>query len=242
MSEGGARPRRKIWKYLLSMLLGGLLLLLVAAWYMTTDSFQIWVRHRLVTELERITGGRVDLGSFHTIPFRLQVEVRDLTIHGLERPVEHFRGGDGEQEHHDEKEGPNGLPWWAFDQELVVIDAARELHLFGEEEQIAEQEEQDDNQGVRPFDSHLQGDALHQIGRATAATGCLRHGDGHELHVGVEREFAPAGKANPGLRAGDLDALAARIWDVDRADPAEIPGRRRFHCLDPFGNRLEFLE
>src|SRR6266550_4080535 len=88
MSESSASPRRKIWKYLLSILLGGVLLLLVVAWYMTTDSFQVWVRHRLVTELERITGGRVDLGSFHTIPFRLQAEVLDLTIHGLERPVE----------------------------------------------------------------------------------------------------------------------------------------------------------
>jgi catechol 2,3-dioxygenase-like lactoylglutathione lyase family enzyme len=67
-------------------------------------------------------------------------------------------------------------------------------------------------------------------------------GDGRELHVGVEREFAPARKAHPGLRAGDLDALAARIGDVDWADPAELPGRRRFHCFDPFGNRLEFLE
>jgi translocation and assembly module TamB len=88
MSESGAKPRRKIWKYLLFVVFAGVLLLAVAAWYMTTDSFQVWVRHRLVTELERITGGRVDLGSFHTIPFRLQVEVRDLTIHGLERPVE----------------------------------------------------------------------------------------------------------------------------------------------------------
>jgi len=86
MSE--SRPRRKIWKYLLSILLSGLLLLTLAAWYLTTDSFQVWVRHRLVTELERITGGRVDLGNFHTIPFRLQIEVLDLTIHGLERPVE----------------------------------------------------------------------------------------------------------------------------------------------------------
>jgi translocation and assembly module TamB len=88
MSESGAKPRRKFWKYLLSVLLGGLMLLGVAAWYMTTDSFQAWVRQRLVTELERITGGRVHLGSFHTVPFRLQVEVRNLTIHGLERPVE----------------------------------------------------------------------------------------------------------------------------------------------------------
>ena len=48
MNESGARPRRKIWKYLLSVLVGGLLLLPVAAWYMTTDSFQLWVRHRLI--------------------------------------------------------------------------------------------------------------------------------------------------------------------------------------------------
>jgi translocation and assembly module TamB len=46
------------------------------------------VRGRLVEELQRVTGGRVDLGSFHTIPFRLQVDVRDLTIHGKETPGE----------------------------------------------------------------------------------------------------------------------------------------------------------
>src|SRR5437879_12419920 len=86
MSE--SRPRRKIWKYLLSILLSGLLLLTLAAWYMTTDSFQVWVRHRLVTELERITGGRVDLGNFHTITFRLQIEVLDLTIQGFDATVQ----------------------------------------------------------------------------------------------------------------------------------------------------------
>ncbi len=67
-------------------------------------------------------------------------------------------------------------------------------------------------------------------------------GSGQELHVGVEQEFTPARKAHPGFRADDLDVLAERIGDVTWADPAEIPGRRRFHCADPFGNRLEFLE
>jgi translocation and assembly module TamB len=42
------------------------------------------VRRRLVSELERITGGRVELASIHTIPFRFLVDVRDLTIHGRE--------------------------------------------------------------------------------------------------------------------------------------------------------------
>src|SRR2546430_14784118 len=55
MSESSPSPRRKVWKYLLSILLGGVLLLLIVACYMTTDSFQVWVRHRLVTEVERIS-------------------------------------------------------------------------------------------------------------------------------------------------------------------------------------------
>ena len=58
--------------------LGGL------AWYATTDSFQAMVRQRLVAELQRVTGGRVELGSIHTIPFRFVIDVRDLTIHGRE--------------------------------------------------------------------------------------------------------------------------------------------------------------
>lgn len=80
--------RRRIWRLLLvaamvmAVMLGGL------AWYATTNSFQAMVRRRLVAELERITGGRVELGGLHTTPFRLRVDVRDLTIHGLEKPGE----------------------------------------------------------------------------------------------------------------------------------------------------------
>jgi len=89
MTETGARPRwRRFWKYLLIATAAGWILLGFALWYSTTDSFQSMVRRRLVAELERVTGGRVDLGGFHTIPFRFQVDVRDLTIHGLEAPGE----------------------------------------------------------------------------------------------------------------------------------------------------------
>ncbi len=85
MTEPGAKPRRRrIWRYLLFVAISGGLLLSALAWYMTTDSFQAVVRRRLVAELERITGGKVQIGSFHTIPLQLQVEVRDLTIHGRE--------------------------------------------------------------------------------------------------------------------------------------------------------------
>ena len=85
MSEPAARPRRW-WKYLL--LAGGtaIVLLLAALWYVTTDSFQAYVRRRLVAEVERITGGHAQIGSFHVVPFHMQVEVRDITVHGSEAP------------------------------------------------------------------------------------------------------------------------------------------------------------
>ncbi|CAM5532553.1 hypothetical protein STENM327S_07993 [Streptomyces tendae] len=46
------------------------------------------------------------------------------------------------------------------------------------------------------------------------------------------------------LRVTGIDAYAARLaahgtpvtWDDG------LPGHRRFHCADPVGNRLEFLE
>jgi translocation and assembly module TamB len=65
-----------------------LLLLLLSAflWYLTTDSFQLMVRSRLVSAIERASGGRAELGSFHVVPLRFQVEVRNLTIHGREAP------------------------------------------------------------------------------------------------------------------------------------------------------------
>ena len=65
-----------------------LLLVSVALWYVTTDSFQQMVRGRLIAALERATGGRVELGSFRAVPLRFQVEVRNLTIHGREAPSE----------------------------------------------------------------------------------------------------------------------------------------------------------
>lgn len=85
MSEPGAKPRRRrLGRFLLWALLALIFVLGGVAWYATTDSFQAMVRRRLVAELERITGGRVELGGFHTIPFRFRVDARNLTIHGLE--------------------------------------------------------------------------------------------------------------------------------------------------------------
>ena len=60
------------------------LFLLAAAWYTTTDSFHGWLRNHVVVALQDATGGKVELGAFHMIPFRLRAEARDLTIHGTE--------------------------------------------------------------------------------------------------------------------------------------------------------------
>jgi translocation and assembly module TamB len=78
--------RRRWWKYLLIGVAGGLAALLAGFWYTTTDSFQAYARRRLVGELERVTGGHAEIGSFHIVPFHMQVEVRDITVHGTETP------------------------------------------------------------------------------------------------------------------------------------------------------------
>ncbi|HTT17528.1 MAG TPA: translocation/assembly module TamB domain-containing protein [Candidatus Sulfotelmatobacter sp.] len=83
MKPAGAKPARW-WKLLLAA--GGVLVLSLIAglWYTTTDSFQNYVHRRVVSEIERMTGGRARIGKFHVVPFRLQVEIRDITVHGKE--------------------------------------------------------------------------------------------------------------------------------------------------------------
>jgi len=75
---------RRIGRYCLFAGVAFVLLSAGILWYVNTESFQRMVRGRLITSIERATGGRVELGSFHVVPFRFQVEVRGLTIHGRE--------------------------------------------------------------------------------------------------------------------------------------------------------------
>jgi translocation and assembly module TamB len=76
--------RRILWRLFLSLCLVGLIAFSLLAWYVTTDSFQQRVRRQVVASVEKMTGGRVELGELHTIPFRLRVDARNLTIHGQE--------------------------------------------------------------------------------------------------------------------------------------------------------------
>jgi catechol 2,3-dioxygenase-like lactoylglutathione lyase family enzyme len=78
-----------------------------------------------------------------------------------------------------------------------------------------------------------------------ARGGCWFASGAAVLHLGVEASFTPARKAHPALLAEDLDELAATLtaagYECTPAD-GEIPGVRRFHTRDPFGNRIEFQQ
>jgi catechol 2,3-dioxygenase-like lactoylglutathione lyase family enzyme len=94
---------------------------------------------------------------------------------------------------------------------------------------------------------------LEEIEKPAALTGrggaWFALGDGRQLHIGVveSRDFVPALKAHPAFRVSlsELPRLATALTEaghpVTWAEPGEIPGYRRFHTADPWGNRLEFL-
>jgi len=63
-----------------------LVLLLAAAWYLTSPQFHRYVRGRLVAYLEETTGGRVELGALSWNLGKLYLAGDNLTIHGLEAP------------------------------------------------------------------------------------------------------------------------------------------------------------
>jgi catechol 2,3-dioxygenase-like lactoylglutathione lyase family enzyme len=64
-----------------------------------------------------------------------------------------------------------------------------------------------------------------------------------QIHLGVEADFRPAQKAHPALRCFDYDTLvsALKAARVEVLDDASIPGVRRCHIADPFGNRIELI-
>ena len=75
--------------------------------------------------------------------------------------------------------------------------------------------------------------------------GCWFTAGSAVLHLGVEEPFSPARKAHPAFLVTSLEQLSESLtgagYDCVRAD-GEIPGVRRFHTFDPFGNRIEFQQ
>ena len=76
--------RRILWKLFLLFCVFSLVAFALLGWYVTTDSFQQTGPPPSDCIGGKLTGGRVELGELHTIPFRLRVDARNLTIHGRE--------------------------------------------------------------------------------------------------------------------------------------------------------------
>jgi len=75
-------------------------------------------------------------------------------------------------------------------------------------------------------------------GGAWFRSGALR------LHLGVDPDFPPAGKAHPALLVRGLAELAARCRAAGFPPVTDEPleGFDRVYVCDPFGNRIELLE
>lgn len=74
--------------------------------------------------------------------------------------------------------------------------------------------------------------------------GCWFRSGTVQIHLGVEPEFRPARKAHPALRCSDYGALVTRLRaaNIGVIDDDKIPGVRRCHVFDPFGNRIELID
>jgi len=74
--------------------------------------------------------------------------------------------------------------------------------------------------------------------------GCWFTGGALNLHLGVDRGFAPARKVHPALLVDDLAALRIRLSEAgcEIRDDKQVEGYARFFTEDPFGNRIELME
>ena len=64
-----------------------------------------------------------------------------------------------------------------------------------------------------------------------------------QIHLGVEDDMRPSVKAHPALVVDDLDRYRARLEAAGCKwlDADDLPGTRRGHTWDPFGNRIELI-
>jgi translocation and assembly module TamB len=87
-TAANAAQRRRLHRHILRALAGTVLLASICfaalAFWISTDGFQRRLKQVLITQLSEATGGRVEMQSFHWNMWRLEVEIRGLTIHGLE--------------------------------------------------------------------------------------------------------------------------------------------------------------
>jgi catechol 2,3-dioxygenase-like lactoylglutathione lyase family enzyme len=74
--------------------------------------------------------------------------------------------------------------------------------------------------------------------------GAWFRGGALRLHLGVDPDFHPAGKAHPALLVRGLADLVARCQAAGFPPMAGEPleGFERVYVSDPFGNRIELLQ
>lgn len=77
-----------------------------------------------------------------------------------------------------------------------------------------------------------------------ARGGCWFESGSVSVHLGVQQDFVPAKKAHPAFIVTDLEALGERLEKAgyEVIVDTSVPGVKRFHTSDPFGNRLEFIQ
>lgn len=74
--------------------------------------------------------------------------------------------------------------------------------------------------------------------------GCWFESGSVQIHLGVEADFRPAKKAHPALVCNDYSDFIKRLTQhgVQVNEVDDIPGVRRCHIHDPFGNRIELID
>ena len=77
-----------------------------------------------------------------------------------------------------------------------------------------------------------------------ARGGCWFEDGELKVHLGVEKNFAPARKAHPAFLVDDLAGLTAALTSAGYAIGHDKPleGYDRIFVDDPFGNRIELME
>lgn len=73
--------------------------------------------------------------------------------------------------------------------------------------------------------------------------GCWFESGEVQIHLGIENDFRAAKKAHPALRCHDYAGFVERLRGagVEVTEANDIPGVRRCHIHDPFGNRIELV-
>ncbi len=77
-----------------------------------------------------------------------------------------------------------------------------------------------------------------------ARGGCWFEAGELKVHLGVERDFAPARKAHPAFIVDDLAGLISNLKQAGYrlVEDASLEGYDRIFVDDPFGNRIELMQ